>query len=48
VYGIYFDKVVRTTDGWRFKERQLRVASNARFPGTRTFYPLERRPLADA
>jgi SnoaL-like domain len=48
VYGVYFDKVVRTPDGWRFRERQLRVASNDKFPGTRTFYPLERRPLATA
>jgi ketosteroid isomerase-like protein len=28
VWGCYLDVVVRTTDGWRFAERQLRIAGS--------------------
>ena len=47
-WGIYYDKVVRTEAGWKFRERLLRLASDDEFPGGRQWHRLERRPAGQA
>lgn len=41
VWGAYYDVVVRTPEGWRFAERQLRVAGNEN-------WDVEWHPILDA
>jgi hypothetical protein len=41
VWGAYYDVVVRTSDGWRFAERQLRIAGSEN-------WDVEWHPILDA
>jgi 3-phenylpropionate/cinnamic acid dioxygenase small subunit len=41
IWGAYYDVVVRTPEGWRFAERQLRVAGSEN-------YDVEWHPILDA
>ena len=47
IWGAYYDVVVRTAEGWRFAERQLRVAGSEGWDSDFQWHPLLDAPRID-